>query len=190
MRGLFVSATLLLLPAAHAADMLSIEVDYDDGTYTMNSEVWFDASIEQVFEVFRRWDYSAEFSSTIVEARDVEADEQGRPQFYIRNKGCVLFFCKSFERRGYVEQKLNRELLAFTDPQTSDFHQSDERWDFAARNGGTVVKYNLEMSPKFWIPPGIGPYLIKRKLKKGGERAIDRIEVIAQGLTSSGQASD
>lgn len=185
------------VPAANAAEMLSIEVDYDDGKYTMTSEVWFGASVEQVFEVFSRWDYSVDFSSAIVEARDVEADALGRPQFYIRNKGCILFFCKSFERRGYVETHPNELLLAFTDPDNSDFHLSDERWDFLAKDDGTVVTYNLKMEPKFWMPPGIGPYLLKRKLKKDGGGAIDRIETIAQGIhpginreISQGRGSD
>ena len=167
-----------------AADLLHITVDHEKGTYTMNSEVWFDASVEQVYEIFRYWDYSTQFSSAIVEARDIEPDGQGRPQFYIRNKGCVLFFCTSFERSGYVEAEENVVILAFVNPEISDFHFSNESWSFAARDGGTVVIYDLSMSPKFWIPPGIGPYMIKRKLRKNGGQAIDRIEILAQAFVS------
>ena len=162
--------------------MLGIEVDYDKGIYTMNSQVWFDATVEQVYEIFRYWDNSTKFSSSITESRDVEPDAQGRPQFYVRNKGCVLFFCTSFERRGYVEAELNEVIFAFVDPETSDFHLSNESWRFEKRNGGTVVTYDLEMTPKFWIPPGIGPYLIKRKLRRSGGNAIDRIEILAQAI--------
>lgn len=171
---------LLLLQTAAAADLRSVDVDYDDGFYTMKSTVWFDATIDQVFEVFRQWDLSTEFSSAIVEARDVEADEQGRPQYYIKHKGCVLFFCRTFERNGFVELKENELLRAFADPERSDFVKADETWTFLAENGGTVVTYHLYMKPKFWVPPGIGPYFIKRKLKNDGGDAIDRIEVIAQ----------
>lgn len=180
-RALFTMLALLVSAApAGAAEMRSVEVDYTDGFYTMKSEVWFDASVDQVFEVFRQWDLSTEFSSTIVEARDVEADELGRPQYYIKHKGCVLFFCLSFERNGHVEQQINEELRAFADPERSDFEKADETWTFAAEDGGTVVAYHLNMKPKFWVPPGIGPYFIKRKLKNDGGDAIDRIEVIAQ----------
>jgi hypothetical protein len=173
-----------LTSTTNAAEMLSIDVEHEKGTYTMNSEVWFDATVEQVYEVFRYWDYSTKFSSAIVESRDVEPDEQGRPQFYVRNKGCVLFFCTSFERRGYVEAELNTVIYAFVNPETSDFHLSNESWKFVERDGGTVVIYDLEMRPKFWIPPAIGPYLIKRKLRNNGGRAIDRIELIAQAVIS------
>ncbi len=171
---------LLALQTAAAADLRSVDVDYEGGYYTMNSTVWFDATVEQVFEVFRQWDLSTEFSSAIVESRDVEADEQGRPQYYIKHKGCVLFFCLSFERNGFVELTENEILRAFADPERSDFEKADETWTFMAENGGTVVTYHLEMKPKFWVPPGIGPWVIKRKLKNDGGDAIDRIEVIAQ----------
>ncbi len=171
---------LVLSVPLHAAELRSITVEHAQGVYTMRSEVWFDAGIEPVYEVFSRWDYSSEFSSAVVDARDIEPDGLGRPQFYVRNRGCVLFFCKSFERRGYVESHPTEELKAFTDPETSDFHISDEVWTFVEGDGGTIVTYDLRMKPKFWIPPGIGPYMLKRKLKKDGGRAIDRIEAIAQ----------
>ena len=171
---------LLALQSALAADLRSVDVDYEDGYYTMNSTVWFDATVEQVFEVFRQWDLSTQFSSAIVEARDVEADELGRPQYYIKHKGCVLFFCLSFERNGHVELQENEVLRAYADPERSDFERADETWTFVAEDGGTIVTYHLDMKPKFWVPPGIGPWVIKRKLKNDGGDAIDRIEVIAQ----------
>lgn len=170
------------LNTAKAAEMRSVHVDYADGQYTVVSEVWFDASVEQVFEVFRRWDLSTQFSSVIVESRDEAADELGRPQYYVRNKGCLLFFCRSFERRGYVELEVNEVLRAFANPATSDFSLSNETWSFVAEDGGTVVSYELLMKPKFWVPPVVGPYLIKRKFEKDGGGAIDRIEEIAQSI--------
>ena len=174
--------TIAIAPAASAADLRDIWVKHEKGVYTFQSEVWFDASVGQMYEVFRSWDRSTEFSSTIVEAYDIEADEQGRPGYYSRMKGCVLFFCLSFVRQGHVEFEQNKVLKAFADPETSDFEFADESWTFTEEDGGTVVVYDLKMKPKFWVPPAIGPYFIKRKLKKDGGRAIDRMEEIAQAL--------
>ena len=99
------AATLLAFAATSAslaAEMRSLDVEYEDGHYTMVSTVWFDAELVPTFQVFSRWDYSEQFSSAIVEARDLEPDESGRPGFYIINRGCVLFFCKSLTRQGYA----------------------------------------------------------------------------------------
>lgn len=168
--------------AANAAEMRSVDVDYSGGRYTMVSEVWFDATVEQVYAVFRQWDLSTQFSSAIVESRDEPPDELGRPQYYVRNRGCVLFFCLSFERHGYVESQPNEVLRAFANPETSDFLLSNETWTFTEEDNGTVVSYHILMKPKFWVPPGIGPYMIKRKLRSHGGDAINRIEAIAQNI--------
>ena len=191
MRGAFFAllAAAGLLGTAQAAEMRSLTVDYADKRYTMRSEVWFDASIEHVYDVFRRWDLSTQFSSAIVESRDMEPDDFGRPQFYVRNRGCVLFFCVTAERQGYVESTPTAVLRAFADPEASDFLLSNETWTFSEESGGTVVVYHLQMRPKFWVPPGIGPYLIKRKLKNSGGDAIDRIELIAQRLQNGSGGS-
>jgi hypothetical protein len=165
--------------------MLSIEVDYVDGRYSMESVIWFDAGVDETYEVFSDYDLSTKISSAIVEARNLEPDAQGRPGYYIRNKGCVLFFCKSVVRQGYVQSRDKRLLQAFTDASVSDFRFCEESWEFAEENGGTRVRYKLLMEPDFWIPPGIGPYMIKRKLRSDGSEALSRIEAIAQGYGSS-----
>ena len=178
--------TVLLLAAsvltAGAAEMRSVEVDRVDKRYVMRSEVHFAASVEAVYSVFANYDLSTQFSGAIVESRNIEAEDGGRPGFYIRNRGCVLFFCTSFERYGYVEREPYKIIRASVDPARSDFYLSNESWRFKREGKGTVVTYDLEFEPKFWVPPFIGPYVIKRKLANDGGDAVERIESIAQEL--------
>jgi len=169
-----------------AAEMRSIDVQYEDGYYTLVSVVWFDADVRPMFYVFSTWDLSDQFSGAVVEARDLEVDELGRPGFFVVNRGCVVFFCKTLTRQGHVETEEEKVLRAFADPALSDFKVSNEAWEFAEESGGTVVKYTLFMQPDFWVPPGIGPYLIKRKLKTDSGEALDRIEAIAKTYSDSG----
>lgn len=173
---------LFLSGLALAADLRNVSVERIDGVYTMRSEVWFDASIEQMYAVLLDWDLSTEFSSVVVESRNLEPDEQGRPQFYNRNEACVAFFCKSFERFGFVEHKPHEFIRAAIYPEKSDFHVSDEHWTFREEGDGTMVHYELAFKPKFFVPPLIGPYLIKRKLRNDSGDALDRIEAIARDL--------
>jgi len=174
---------LLLLGAAGpvcAADLRSVDIDRKKGVYTMHSVVWFDADIDTVYDVFLDWDLSEQFSSVVVEARNTGSDATGDRGFYTRNRACLLFFCKSVERYGSVEHEPRRFIRATTDPEVSDFHVSNEQWLFEKEGDGTLITYTLEMRPKFWIPPVIGPYVLKRKMKSDGTAALDRIEAIAQ----------
>jgi hypothetical protein len=177
-------AALLLLVSgvATAAEMRTMDVRYEDGFYTLESTVWFDAGLESTYEMFSRWDRSVEFSRAVVEARDIEPGDDGRPGFFIRNRGCILFFCKSLTREGWVERERYVRLRAEADPERSDFEVSNETWTFRAAEDGTLVTYHLYMRPGFWVPPAVGPYMIKRKLRREAGKALDRIEVLAQEL--------
>lgn len=176
----FILLLLFACAGANAAELRSVDVDHDNGRYSMHSEVRFAASVESVYAVFADYDLSEQFSGAIVESRNIESIEKGRPGFYIRNEGCVLFFCTSFERYGYVEREPFRIIRASVDPERSDFYSSNESWRFHRDGGGTIVIYQLDFEPKFWVPPVIGPYVIKRKFRLDGGDAIDRIEELAQ----------
>ena len=178
---------LLLSGPGPAAEIRSLDIRYEDGFYTMKSEAWFDVGIESMYDVFSSWELSTHFSSAIVEARDLAPDETGRPGFYSVARGCVLFFCKSLKRQGYVERDPPQRLRAVADPEHSDFEVCDETWEFVEVDGGTSITYTLLMKPDFWVPPAIGPYVIKRTLRNKAGQALDRIESIAQTYDKTGR---
>ena len=66
-----------------------------------------------------------------------------------------------------------------TDPEESNFSYSRERWQLIPEGEGTLMIYDFEMEPGFWVPPIIGPYVIKRALRSSGANAVNRIEAVA-----------
>jgi len=188
MKGLLpcVAAGLLSPVAISAVELRDIAVDFDGETYSVDSTVWFNAPLSSVYAVFNDWDLSEQFSSAVVEAYDIGPDAEGRRGYYVKNRGCFLFYCKSVQRRGTVTAIPETRITASADPDQSDFEMSEERWDFVSEDGGTVVSYSLRMKPSFWIPPLIGPYVIKNKLRNDGEEALERIERLALGQAADG----
>ena len=179
-------AVMFAALSAQAADLRSIKVTFDGERYELESIAWFGTGLDETYHVFSRWDYSPRFSSAVVEARDTE--RANGPGYYVVNRGCILFFCKSLVRAGRVEREPNRAMRAFADPEESDFRQADEEWTFTEEAGGTRVIYRLTMVPAFWVPPAIGPWLIKRKLRDDGGEAIDRIEEVAREYAAPPEA--
>jgi hypothetical protein len=177
---------LLLVLAARLAvpaDLRTIEVEREDDRYSLRSEAYFAANRADLYRVLTNYDLFEQFSSAYVETRNVEEDEQGRPRFFTRMQGCVLLFCRSFVRRGYLLLTPKSEIVAVAEPEDSDFNYSRERWRLQTEGEGTLLIYDFEMEPGFWVPPVIGPYVIKRSLRAGGSDAIDRIEALALGRT-------
>ena len=174
------ASLLLVCGAAGAAELRNVVVDRSEGRYIMSSEVWFDTDIESIYAVFLDYSYPQQFSGFIVESRNLEPGPGGERRFYIRNHGCIWFYCRSFERSGHVQHEPFVYIRSTADPATSDFHLSLESWRFKTEDGGTLVAYDFEFEPKFWIPPLIGPYVMQQKLQNDSAGAIDRIEALAQ----------
>ena len=176
------ACTILLLfcGVVGAAELRNVEVDRVAGRYVLTSKVWFDSDIESIYAVFLDYDVRSRFSSFIVESRNLEADPSGQRRFYIRNHGCVWFYCQSFERSGHVEHESLVFIRSTADPEASDFYSSLESWRFRPEGTGTLVAYDFAFEPKFWIPPLIGSYMLQQKLRRDSVRAINRIEAIAQ----------
>ena len=172
---------LLLYGIADAAELRNVDVDRKDGRYSLTSEVWFDTEVDAIYAVFLNYDLASKFSGFIVESRNLEPTADGQRRFYIRNHGCVWFFCRSFERSGQVEHEPFVYIRSTADAGESDFHFSLESWTFETEGAGTLVVYEFEFEPKFWIPPLIGPYVLRKKLKNDSARALNRIEALAQG---------
>ena len=173
-------ALLATVPVtALPAELLDVSVELNDDRYRLYSETRFEVSQEAMYAVLTDFELFKRFTGAIVESRNLPADEQGRPGFYARMEGCVLMWCKSFIREGYLLLSPVAEIIAIADPELSDFKYSRERWQLVPEGDDIILIYDFEMEPDFWVPPVIGPYLIQRALKNGAQRAVVRIEALA-----------
>ncbi len=183
-RCLVAMVTLLIAATAWSADMRKLSVELEEGRYQLNSETWLDVDPAALYHVLTDYDLFVRFTSSFVESRNMTPTTDGRPRFYTRMEACVLFFCKSFERSGYLLLDPGVEITAIAYPESSDFDYSHENWRLISEDGGTLLIYSFEMDPSFWVPPVIGPFYMKRKLRQNGGDATDRIEALAQEFES------
>ena len=172
---------VLVSSSADTAELKEIVVEMEGGRYRLTSKTYFDATPAQLYRVLTDYTQFTHFSSAFVESGNREPDELGRPQFYTRMEGCVLLYCRSYIRYGYLELKPDQDIIAVGDPELSNFDYSRERWQLISKGEGTLMIYDFEMEPGFWVPPIVGPYVIKRALRNGGGDAVDRIEALALG---------
>ena len=67
----------------------------------------------------------------------------------------------------------------------SDMPFARSEWVLTPENGGTRIEYRLAMEPGFWVPPVIGPMVIRRKLRSSGLRAAENLERLAREAGNS-----
>lgn len=180
---ILIGSTLFLQSLAlRGAELFDVQVELRNERYRLYSEAHLEVNREALYELLTDFDKFEKFTSAIVESKNIEPDEKGRPGFYARMEGCVLLFCKSFIRNGHLLLSPIAEIVAISDPQESDFKYCRERWQLIPDGEGTLLIYDFEMEPAFWVPPVIGPFYIQRVLRRGAGRAVNRIELLAQAI--------
>jgi len=180
MRGWVVLALTLWIAAAFGAEVRSFEMDRKAQRYHIVSETFIDAPVAAVYSVLIDYDHYDRISSVFEESRYLERNPDGSGLVYTKAHGCVAFFCTTVERVEKLEVVPDSEIVATVIPERSDTRYSRAQWRLQAEGGGTLLRYELEMEPDFWVPPLIGPPIVKRALRQGGERAAARIERLAR----------
>ncbi|HEU4620047.1 MAG TPA: hypothetical protein VFV10_18565, partial [Gammaproteobacteria bacterium] len=178
-------ATLLAAaaPAAAAAATLhDLDVKRHRGRYELVAHTHLEAPIAGIFAVLTSYGDNGyrRISGIYQESGNVGTDADGTPLVYTLVKGCVAFFCKEIRRVSRLETEAPNFIRTTALPERSDFKYSRSEWRLEAVDGGTDVTYRLVMEPDFWVPPVIGPWLLEKRFKEGGVRALGRIERLAR----------
>jgi hypothetical protein len=181
MRGLASLALYLLVVGAGAAEIRTLDFTRDGDIYRVASDVYMAAPPGGVYAVLIDYENLDRLSSAFLETRFIEPIEDGRGLVYLHMEACILFFCRDVklteEIRVVPETRVEVTIL----PAQSDLNYGRSSWDIAAVDDGSLVHYELEMQPSFWIPPIIGPMIMKAVARRKGLRAARRVEALAAG---------
>ena len=177
---LFASCTVGL--AATAGELIAVDVSHSRGVYRLTSVTQFSAPPQAVFAVLADYEGFTRISSAIVASGVLDASPADDVvRVYTTVRGCVLFFCRAIERVERLYLSPHEAIRTRVEPALSDLREGASHWRFTALDdGGTRVDFEMEMTPDFWIPPLIGPALVKRRLLNDGMRAVARIDALAQ----------
>jgi uncharacterized protein YndB with AHSA1/START domain len=170
-----ICTTATVLPAT----IRTIDVKHDDGVYRLVSDTYIDAPREAIFEVLTDYERFGRISRAYTDYGFMKPAADGLPIIYTTMEGCVLFFCVSIRRVERMELDAPSLIRTEALPEQSDFKSSVSEWTLVPEAGGTKMTYRLTMEPDFWIPPLIGPWVLKQRLERGGTGAINRIERLA-----------
>lgn len=173
---------LLALPAgAGAAEFRSLEFVKEGDRYRVLSDVYLEAPGDGVYRVLTDYEGFPRLSSVFEEGRMLQPIQDGTGEVFLHMRGCVLFFCREVRLFERLEVVPPTRVVAVVDPVRSDLEFGRATWELSEEGEGTLVRYEMEMKPEFWIPPVIGPLIIKAALRSRGMRAARRVEALASG---------
>jgi hypothetical protein len=138
-----------------------------------------DAPVPLVFKALSDYEHFTELSTRFKESRFLEPAPNGQPRIYTQVEGCVWFFCRTVRRYAQLELIPYIRITATVEPDESDVSYGKETWNLVRIRNATEVSYTHEMEPKFWVPPVIGLWAIRRVLNKDALESAQRIEALA-----------
>jgi hypothetical protein len=174
--GVVMLLLALAIPSVFAAEFVESDVSHDDGRYQLHFEVWLNAEATQVRRRLTNYDHLDRLSTVVVASRRLPDGANGALRVHQALQACVLFLCRSAQRVLEVETTDNGDILTHTDPGASDFRHGEEIWQILAEGHGTRLRYRASLTPNFFIPPLIGPWLLKSRLREELETIVLRLE--------------
>jgi hypothetical protein len=176
------TATLTLAASgAGAAEFRTLELTREDAIFRVESDVYFDAPPAGVYRVLSDYDEFEQLSSIFVDSRLLEPIVDGTGVVFFHMRGCVLFFCRDVELVERIDLEPETRIRVTILPERSEGREGWASWDIAPDGDGALVRYVAEVELKFWIPPVIGPLVIRTALRSRGIRAARRVEALAAG---------
>jgi hypothetical protein len=165
--------------SAYAATVLESDVTHAGNRYAVNFAFRVQAEAARVRELLLDYERRP-LADSVQELQLIELRADGSRRVRVVLRVCVLVFCQTMIKYAEMQVTPDGSVLSEGDPTGSDFELIRERWTLTPDGDGTRVRYQSELIPRFFIPPLIGPWLLKTRLLGELETTAERIERYAQ----------
>ncbi|MGB5606793.1 MAG: SRPBCC family protein [Gammaproteobacteria bacterium] len=156
---------LLLIPVCTGAgEILELHVEHAAGVYGVSLDARIDAPVAHVQRLVTDYAHLSAINPSILESRVLRVIAPDTHRVHSLLRVCILIFCKEMIQVQDVRQHGGGLIEALTVPALSDFRSGVYRWQLLPEDTATRMRFSAQLEPDFWVPPVIGPWLIKRKL--------------------------
>jgi ribosome-associated toxin RatA of RatAB toxin-antitoxin module len=171
---LLVIALLSAARPAGAADPIELRVERSGPLLQVRATIATAGSAELCYAVIADFDRLAEFIPGLRSSRIVS--EPGQP-LELRQVGETTL--------GLTRYTIDVTLALTTDPPrqisftrvAGNLEVMDGRWQVRGDQAACTIDYNTDLQPAFWVPPLVGPLLVRRQVRnqlEGLRSEIDR----------------
>jgi len=181
-RALILGFVCAGLPAAAgAADFRTLDVSRQDDRYQVQAVVYLAAPPQAVYAVLTDYEHFTRISASIEASRRVKQLDADDALVYTDTRFCALFFCRHVKEMQKVTRVPPFDIVSTVLPEQSDNVKSGSAsLHMQAEGEGTLLHWQIELQPGFWVPPLIGPLLVERSLKAEGHRSAAGVEKLAR----------
>jgi hypothetical protein len=178
-RHVVVSCTFLLLCLLLTPARAELQVSDSEGLYSISLDVQMQVPARYVYRVLTDYAHIYRVDPAITDSEILPSPDDGVVRVRTRIADCITFFCKKIDLVQDVRDLGHGYLEATTVPTLGSFKSGHTEWKIMGIGGRTEVIYSAQMEPDFFIPPVIGKYLVKQKLRERVLASLARIQCLA-----------
>ena len=171
---------LCALSSISAGEIESAEVTHHEGVYTLDLSVVLSSGFKPVYEILVDHERLHRISEVLVETNLITTPGSPSKHRRLVTETCILFFCFAavmVEDVRITEDRISTRII----PLLSDYRSGKTIWQVSPVGpNNSRIKLHVELEPAFWIPPLIGPYVMKKKMESEARKTIHNIETLAQ----------
>ena len=182
LRALALLLWLASLPVS-AADTERAEISFQGRTYQYTFIARLKGEASAVHAVVTDFDRMKRINDDIVESRVLHRYDNGELKRLLKMRHCILLFCFDMDFVERVRESPGH-LTTTIVPEESTFFDGTANWQIEALGDGhTRISVSARQTPRFWIPPVLGPMLLKRVFMKEVAETCANIERIVNAGT-------
>jgi uncharacterized membrane protein len=169
-------ASIMAIACAQAAEVEQMKVVHAGKAYTIKSTVRLNAARDEVYRAATDFERLPSFDPDIVSSRLV-----GNDQLDSVMRLCVIGWCKRIRQVMHYTLTPDRRIDMQIVPGVGDLKDGSAHWQFtnAGPGKGTRMRLQARVVPDFWVPPLVGPLLIRRELRQQMQTTANAIEALA-----------
>lgn len=164
---------------AHSAEVLDSSVTQQDGQYMMHTETVVQAPVSKVRALIVDYKNFPRLNADIKRVEAMEHLDDGGIRMGVRSSVCILSICQHFDWVQDIRFLPDGDITMTILPNQGDFREGNGRWQLFASDGGTRLIFDLDLTPKYWVPPLFGPWIMKRKLTEDAVEFAEGLETMA-----------
>ena len=183
MRLFSILCLIFLSAAVPAGEVEFAHAENEGNEYRLNLGMRIQAGKDDVFALLTDHDGLRNISDILTESISLQRINDNTIRRRLVAETCVLFFCFKAVMVEDAQEFPEGRILAVMVPEQSDFHYGRTEWSVnAIDEQQSQILYRCELQPSFWIPPVIGPFVLKRKMINEARDSILKIESLANSL--------
>lgn len=183
---------VLNVPGVRAADVYEASASKAGAVYRVQLDARVDAPEPRVRRLLTDYAHLGRINPDIKRSEILFSRRPGAYRVRTLTEVCVLFYCKRLRQVQDVIESPDGSVTATVLPGQSDFRYGVVHLSLRQEPGGTRVLMRGELEPDFWIPPVIGPWLVRRKLISEALTTVANLERVAplEGLPHNNAISN